>query len=579
MTCLETDHFHAALAACAVTHGDVAAILAPGRTPLRFAQLLDRVVEIRATLNTLGIGRGDRVAAALPASADTALCFLGVAACATYAPLNPDYTEDEFARYLARLQPKAVIVPADAGTAVRNAAGRLGIRVIDLVGSTAGCAGAFELRCDAVTDGAPPQWAAGEDLALILLTSGMTDRPKLVPMKHRHLLAHVRASSAHFALGRRDRYLHTMPMFHGHGLKSGVALPLLAGSGVICAPGFDVASFFENMAAMEATWYSAGYTLQQAIFDRLREFRGVAERARLRFIVTSSGPTNPSVVRGLEAAFGAPVLNRYSTSETCVISCEPLPPRIRKPGTAGVPVLNEIGIVDARGSRLGPGEDGEVVTRGPGVMDGYLDEPEVNDRAFVDGWFRTGDAGRLDADGYLTITGRIKEVINRGGEKVAPMEVERVIAEHPAVARVCVFGIPHPTLGEEVAAAVVPTKDGADSERSIVEFANARLAGFKVPRRVFFTAGLSPSGSGKDRPPGARSRVCVAGTHDGSGSPVARGRADRHRRRGGGSVAADPQRGARRARRRFLPRGRRFAEDRRIDARDPAAVRRSHEHA
>lgn len=497
MTSPDPDHFYSALASLADTHGDLAAILAPRRTPLRFAQLLQCVVEIRATLNSLGIGRSDRVVAALPASAETALCFFGVAACATYVPLNPDYTEDEFSRYLARLQPKAVIVPALAGASIRSSARRRGIRIIDLLSRTTGAAGTFELRGAPASNRTEPQWATDEDIALILLTSGTTERPKLVPMKHRHLMAMVRAGKTHYALGQTDRCLHTMPMFHGQGLKSGLALPLLAGSGVICAPGFDVSSFFMNMATMQATWYSAGYTLQQAIFDRIHDFRGVAAGANLRFIVSGSGRIDPKVVRGLEAAFGAPVLDRYSTSETSVLTCEPLPPRVRKAGTAGVPVLNEIRIVDARGDQLEVGEEGEIAARGPGVIDGYLDDPELNARAFVDGWFRTGDVGRLDEDGYLTITGRIKELINRGGEKIAPTEVERVIAEHPAIARVCVFGIPHPTLGEEVAAAVVPTKGGLASERSIIEFARARLAGFKVPRRVFFTSEFPQGATGK----------------------------------------------------------------------------------
>jgi oxalate---CoA ligase len=493
----DPEHFHAALAELAATHGEVAAILAPGRASLSFAQLLARVVEIRAALNALGIGCGDRVVAALPASADTAVCFFAVAACATYVPLNPEYTEDEFDRYLVRLRPKAVIVPAGAGAAIRTAAGRQRIRIIDLVSDATAPAGEFELRCDIATDCADPRWAGSEDLALILLTSGMTDRPKLVPMKHRHLTAHARASTSHLRIGGGDRFLHITPMFHGHGLKSGLVLPVLAGSGVICAPGVDVAAIFMSMATMGATWYSAGYALQRAIFDRVRDFRGVAERAKLRFSVSSSGPVDLRVVGGLEAAFGAPVLNRYSSSETCVLTCEPLPPGIRKPGTAGVPVLNEIRVVDPHGAHLGVGEEGEVVARGPGVMDGYLDDPELNARTFVDGWFRTGDAGRLDEDGYLTLTGRIKELINRGGEKIAPNEVERVIAEHPAVGRVCVFGIPHPTLGEEVAAAVVPAQPALADERSIIEFAYARLASFKVPRRVIFTRELPTTAVGK----------------------------------------------------------------------------------
>jgi acyl-CoA synthetase (AMP-forming)/AMP-acid ligase II/thioesterase domain-containing protein/acyl carrier protein len=485
-----------AIAELAATQGEVAAILAPGRAPLTFARLHARVEEIRATLNSFGIGCGDRVAAALPAGPETAVCFFAVASCATYAPLNPEYAEDEFDRYFARLRPVAVIVPADAGTAVRNSATRSRIRIIELVGMDS-AAGEFELRCSVASGCAEPRWGTSEDLALILLTSGMTDQPKVVPMKHRHLIAHSRASRSHFGISRDDRYLHVMPMFHGHGIKSGLVLPMLAGSGVICAPRLDAASIFMSMATMGATWYSAGYALQRTLCDRISDFQNVARSVKLRFSVSSSGPVDVRVIERLEAAFGAPVLNRYSSSETCLLTCEPLPPRTRKRGTAGIPVLNEIRVVDANGAALGAGEEGEIVARGPGVMDGYLDDPEANLRAFVDGWFRTGDAGCFDEDGYLTITGRIKDLINRGGEKIAPSEVERVLGDHPAVDRICVFGIAHPTLGEEVAAAVVPAQATLADERSIIDFAYARLANFKVPRRVIFTPELPMLATGK----------------------------------------------------------------------------------
>jgi len=491
------DDLHSALVSLAEAQGDIGAIFTPGRTALDFGGLLERVEEIRATLSGFGIGRGDRVVAALPAGAATAVCFFGVGACATYVPLNPDYTEDEFDRYLGRLRPKAIVVPAEAGAAIRRAGLRRGIRILELYSGRDGPAGSFALRCAAACNRADPQWAAAEDVALILLTSGTTEQPKLVPVRHRQLTAIARAGKSHFALGPADRYLHTMPMFHGHGVKSGLALPLLAGSGVICGPGFDVSSFFLNMATMRPTWYSAGYTLQRAIFDRIDDFREVAAGAKLRFIVSGSGRIEPRVISGLEAAFGAPVLDRYSTSETGVLTCEPLPPRRRKPGTVGVPVVNEIRVVDAHGNERGAGEDGEIAARGPGVIDGYLDDPALTALAFIDGWFRTGDLGHLDEDGYLTITGRIKELINRGGEKIAPAEVERVIADHPAVARVCVFGVPHPTLGEEVAAAVVPASGCLATERSIIEFAAGRLAGFKVPRRIYFASRFPQRTTGK----------------------------------------------------------------------------------
>jgi thioesterase domain-containing protein/acyl carrier protein len=291
--------------------------------------------------------------------------------------------------------------------------------------------------------------------------------------------------------------MHTMPMFHGHGLKSGLLVPLLGESGVIFAPFVDVALFFDHVISMEATWFSAGYTIHHAIYDRLDRFQDLARRARLRFIVSGAGQLERKVAEALEAAFDAPMLDRYSMSETCALACEPLPPGMRKRGTVGTPILNEIRVVDAQGASMPFGRDGEIVARGPSVFDGYLDEPELNAQSFVDGWFRTGDVGHLDDDGYLTITGRIKEMINRGGEKIAPSEIERAIATHPAVAAVCVVGVPHPTLGEDVAAAIVPAQGVLADERTIVAHAQTHLAPFKVPRRIVFTAEIPRSASGK----------------------------------------------------------------------------------
>ena len=489
--------FHGAMRSLAAEIGDVETIFAPDRAPLTFSGLLECVTGIRTTLNRIGIGRGDRVVAALPNGPETAVCFFGVAACATFVPLNPEYTEDEFSRYLARLRPRAIIVRSGSGDAIKNAATRSKIPVLELNAVEGRASGVFELEGDEIGACRDPEWGSAEDVALILLTSGTTARPKLVPLRQRHLLALVRAGNEHYALGTQDRSLHVMPMFHGHGLKSGLVVPVLSGSGVICLPRFDVPSFFANMAALRPTWYSASYTIQQSIVERIDDYRRVAREAGLRFIVSGSGRIDPRIVRGLEAAFGCPVIDRYSMSETGVLTSMPLPPGVAKPGTVGTPVINEVRIMDAYGAMLPANREGEVVARGPSVFEGYLDEPEASTEAFRDGWFRTGDLGRLDDDGYLTIVGRIKELINRGGEKIGPAEVERAIAEHPAVARVCVFGIPHATLGEEVAAAVVPIDGALVSEKAIVDVARKHLVSFKVPRVVMFTSELPQTAAGK----------------------------------------------------------------------------------
>jgi acyl-CoA synthetase (AMP-forming)/AMP-acid ligase II/thioesterase domain-containing protein len=481
----------------AARHGPIEAILAPGRSPLRFADLPSRLDEVRITLSRYGVGRGDLVAVALPSGPEMAVCFLGVAACATIVPLNPDFSPDEFSRYLDRLRPAALVLPAGSGLSARRAASARGVRIIDLVTDVAGDAGTFDLRSDAVGEPREVGWNSAEDIPIILVTSGSTGAPKLVPRRQRHLLAFAEAMEGEYRLGTADRCLHVMPMFHGHGLLASLLAPLLAGGGVVCPDRLDVASFFAHLETFRPTWYTAGYTIHHAVLDHVNSYRDVVRQARLRFIRSGSGRLDPKVIRGLEAAFGAPVVERYGMSEAGNLTYNPLPPAVRKPGTVGIPTCNEVQIIDEHGVFLGPHRDGEVVARGPSVFDGYWDDPDATATAFIDGWFRTGDVGRFDDDGYLTITGRVKDLINRGGEKIAPLEVEAILAQHPAVGEVCVFAIPHPTLGEEIAAAVVPTPDSPVAARDIRDHARARLVDFKVPRRIFFCAALPRGASGK----------------------------------------------------------------------------------
>jgi len=482
--------------ALAATAGQREALLEPGREALRFADLPSRLRAIRDSLASHGIGRGDRVASVLPRGADTAVCFLGVASCAIHVPLNPAYSEAEFTRYLAKLRPAALIVgPHDS--AARRSAVALGIPIVDLIADDRMPPGAFELRHRRARAPVEPTWNASDDVALVLLTSGTTSQQKFVPIRQRHLLAYANASSGFYRLGPRDRGLHVMPMFHGHGLKSSLLVPLASGSGVICTREFDVASLFLQMAEMEATWYSAAAAIHQAILQRAEVNRGAVRAVRLRFIRSGSARLDPKVMAGLEDVFGAPMLERYGMSETCTLTSHALPPHERRAGTVGTAMFNEVAVIDASGDPAAPGALGEIVARGPGVIDGYLEDPEATAAAFVDGWFRTGDLGRLDDDGYLTLCGRIKDVINRGGEKIGTGEVEGVLLGHPAVAQACVFPIPHPTLGEEVAAAVVLAPSLRVNERELRAHAARMLTGFKVPRRIAIRSALPVNATSK----------------------------------------------------------------------------------
>jgi acyl-CoA synthetase (AMP-forming)/AMP-acid ligase II/lauroyl/myristoyl acyltransferase/acyl carrier protein len=484
------------------------AILAPGRDPLTFAGLRERIATIRTDLNRLGLGHGDPIAIASRSGADPLVCCLGVMACAVAAPIDPAAPAGELRSYFSRIRPKALIIAAGSASPARDAARAQGVRIIELSGNASARAGMFTLVGDPAP-GADTRWNAGDDVSLLLLTSGTTSRPKIVPQKQRHLLAYTRNVNTLFGYGPADRTLHLMPLFHGAGLKSSLLVPLMNGASIVCVDGFETSSFFAHLDRYRPTVITAGYAFHKAILEGVDAHRRIVERSRLRFLRSGTGRLDPAVRCGLEAAFGAPVLEQYSMSETGAIACTPMLAPQGKPGSVGRPIGNEVAIRGDDGRFLGADEDGEIVVRGPSVFDGYLDDPDANAAAFVDGWFRTGDLGRLDADGFLTLSGRVKDVINRGGQKISPHEVETCIARHDAVAEVKVFGLPHESLGEEVAAAVV-LRDGAPvTEAALNAFVRTHLVDVKVPRRIFVRHALPSLPSGK---PDVRRLVneCVA---------------------------------------------------------------------
>ena len=475
---------------------DSIAILAPDRAPLTFGRLLAHVQEAVPHLGALGIHRNDKVAIVLPNGPEMLVAFLSIACGATAAPLNPAYGASEFDFYLSDLDAKGLVVQAGARSPVVAVAQARGIPVIEIVPKLDGPAGLFDLPGTSAASGAPSSIAEGEDIALVLHTSGTTSRPKMVPLSHQNLCASAGHIGQALALGPSDRCLNIMPLFHIHGLVAAVLASLAAGASVVATPGFDAPRFFDWVAAFQPTWYTAVPTMHRAILGRAGENRQALDRASLRFIRSCSSPLSPTVMAELEAQFGVPVIEAYGMTEAShQISSNPLPPRVRKPGSVGVPTGTEIGIMEAGGERLlGQGAGGEIVVRGPNVMHGYAHQ--VGGQAFADGWFRTGDLGHLDADGYLFIEGRIKEIINRGGEKVAPREVEEVLLQHPAVAQALVFAMPDKTLGQEVAAAVV-VRDASVTEKQLRQSVAARLAYFKVPRRVITVSALPLGPTGK----------------------------------------------------------------------------------
>ncbi|MBF9059518.1 AMP-binding protein [Rhodobacterales bacterium HKCCSP123] len=486
----------------AAQDGGAPAIGAPGRDWLDFAGLAAQAARVTEALHAAGVGRGDRVAIVLPNGPEMAVAFVTVAGVATTCPLNPAYKEDEFAFYLEDLKAKAIILAEGETGPAHAAAARLGLSVIRLAFDAADPAGVFTLTSEGQAGEADTAAPAPDDVALILHTSGTTSRPKIVPLLQSNVAASARNIGASLALTPADRCLNVMPLFHIHGLIAAVSSSLAAGGSVWCAPGFDAMKFFGWMEEARPSWYTAVPTMHQTILARASRNAETIRNVPLRFLRSSSASLPGPVMEALAATFNAPVIEGYGMTEaTHQMASNPLPPRAQKPGSVGVEAGPLVRIAHEIEDRLMEGGVGEVVISGPNVTPGYEGNPEANAKSFfmAEGkrWFRTGDQGTFDDEGYLTLTGRLKEIINRGGEKVSPLEVDGVLSAHPAVAQVVTFAIPHPKLGEEVGAAVV-LKEGAEAtEADIRGFAGERLAGFKVPRKVVILDEIPKGATGK----------------------------------------------------------------------------------
>jgi acyl-CoA synthetase (AMP-forming)/AMP-acid ligase II len=476
------------------------AIGAPEHQPLTFAALRDLAAKTMVDLNAMGIGRNDRVAIVLPNGPEMAAAFIAVASCATTAPLNPAYRADEFEFYLTDLKAKALLVQQGEDSPARGVAQKLGVPLVEVVPDRSRGAGSFTLRPAMPMAGQPahPGRAEADDIALVLHTSGTTSRPKIVPLAQRNVCASARHITETLSLTPGDACLNIMPLFHIHGLIAAVLSSLAAGGSVVCSPGFNALRFFAWLDEVKPSWYTAVPTMHQTILARAERNAEIIARAKLRLIRSSSASLPPQVMTELEKVFGAPVIESYGMTEAAhQMASNPLPPRARKPGSVGIAAGPEVAIMDQEGNILPNGALGEIVIRGPNVTQGYEANPAANASAFSNGWFRTGDQGTLDEEGYLRITGRLKELINRGGEKVSPLEVDETIMDHPAVAQVVTFAMPHDKLGEEVAAAVVLREGQSATEREIRDFAAKKLADFKVPRKVVFLQEIPKGATGK----------------------------------------------------------------------------------
>jgi acyl-CoA synthetase (AMP-forming)/AMP-acid ligase II/thioesterase domain-containing protein len=474
---------------------DRVALVAPGRELTTYATLAEQVARVVGSLRARGVEADHRVALLVETGPEAATGFLGIASTAICAPLNPSFRESELDFALHDLRARALVVSATLDTPARDVARRHGVEVVELEVRPGDSAGVFALA------GAEPESSVSEarpeDVALLLHTSGTTARPKLVPLPHRQLVASARNVRESLGLREDDRCLNVMPLFHIHGLVAALLASLDARGSVICTPGFHQLQIFEWLREHDPTWTTAVPTMLQGALERMRRDPTLVVDHGLRFVRSSSAPLPVAVLEGLERALGVPVVEAYGMTEAAhQMASNPIS-GTRKPGSVGVPAGPEVTVLREDGSVADQGDVGEIAVRGSNVFAGYEANPEANAESFTNGWFRTGDLGRLDRDGYLFLVGRSKEIINRAGEKISPLEVDDVLLRHAAVEQAATFGVPDARLGEEVAAAVVVREGHSADERALQDFVAQTVAPFKVPRRIAIVPEIPRTATGK----------------------------------------------------------------------------------
>jgi 4-hydroxybenzoyl-CoA reductase gamma subunit len=478
------------------TRPDQAAVVCTGYAPLSYRELQNLINQMRAELRAAGFGANARIAIALPSGPHAALAIVAIACSAVAVPLNPKHTLDEIEKSFATLRPEAVLLLRGSDSAARRAAERKGLAIVEAIPASEGTLGLKVVAPQAIT-AAPPDEPDPEAPAFILQTSGTAAEPKSIPFSHRNMLAAAARLEAWFKLTPQDCCLSVSPVYYSHGLKVTVFTPLLTG-GTVAFPAdpsqFDYSEWF---GTLRPTWYSAGPTLHRLIFDKTESIADAKTKHSLRFVLSGGAPLPRNILEGLQCALDVPVVEHYGSSEAAQIAANLPSPGRSKVGTCGIPWPGTVMIVDEDGRRLPAGEQGEILIGGPTLISGYLDAPELNRACFVDGWFKTGDIGSLDNDGFLILHGRLKDLINRGGEKVSPPEIDATLMRHPAVAEAAAFAVPHERLGEDVAAAVVLKPGVAASPLELRAYLSDRLAAFKVPRRIVIVDQLPKGLTGK----------------------------------------------------------------------------------
>ena len=474
------------------TQSDNAIIIPDGPT-LSYEELNDEIERLASILTSVGLTKGTTASIVFENGLEFISIFLAISKTgATVAPLNPEYTIDEFKFYMNDTDSKFLILTSKSNASI-NAANQLSIQIINV---SMGNSGTLSLYKDNVQltkqkNIIPPE---PDDIALFLHTSGTTSQPKGVPLTHLNLMTSLSNISSSYNLTNEDTALLVMPLFHVHGLIGVSLSTLFSGGTLVIPPKFSASTFWDHQNMHEATWYSAVPTIHQILL--MRAEKDNAPKKSFRFIRSCSAALAPSVFKDLETRFGSPVLEAYGMTEAShQMSSNLLPPFDRSPGTVGQGTGVEIAIMNELGTLLNPNNPGEVVIKGENVTLGYHNNPSANAEAFTNGWFRTGDQGEISNSGILTLTGRLKELINRGGEKISPLEVDATLIKHPNIVEAVCFGASDIKYGEVVHAAIVTSESISVSE--IQSFCSDYIADFKIPSKIYIVDQLPRTATGK----------------------------------------------------------------------------------
>jgi len=477
-----------------VGKSDRVAITAPQRVPLSYSELRLHCKKIGRQLASQGLSNQSRVAIVMPNGPEMATAFLAVASYMSAAPLNPSYKKSEYEFYLKDLKPKLVIVAENSENPVIEAAEQFSIPVVEAKTWEGASAGVFELF-----EGEGNLNPSTSDMeALVLHTSGTTSRPKIVPLLQSNVAASVQNIASSIELVPNDHCLNIMPLFHIHGLIAVLTTSVSMGASVCCLPGFNAISFLDKAAEEKISWFSGVPTMHQALLLRAKRNIEKCRGLKLRLIRSSSASLPPAVFEELNEIFGCPIVEAYGMTEaTHQMTSNPLGTNMQKAGSVGIITSPSVCIMDQHGDQKQRGEEGEVCIKGDNVTLGYENNPEANLTSFTDGWFRTGDQGLIDKDGYLKITGRLKEIINRGGEKISPLEVDNVLMDHPAIQQVVTFSVNDKMLGEEIGAAIILQNNAELNKEELLEYASEKLAKFKIPKHICFVDEIPKGSTGK----------------------------------------------------------------------------------